>query len=85
MPIQVIGNVKNDHHLTGISAIYIFKYSQLKKSEICIGIDEFVFTLLAHIFLEYGGGLGVVTVESIQDCVNIRWPIWRVVEGNTHN
>jgi hypothetical protein len=36
------------------------------------------------VVLENSRGLGVVAVQSVQDGINVLWPLGRVVEGDTH-
>lgn len=59
-------------------------HSQLQQRQVRKAIHELALTLLHDVFLEDGGGLGIVSVEAVQDRIDVLWPIRRVVEWNTH-
>lgn len=60
------------------------RHSQLKQSQVGVAVVGLVFALRYDVVLENSRGLGVVAVESVQDGINVLWPLGRVVEGNTH-
>jgi hypothetical protein len=37
------------------------------------------------VVLEDSGGLWVVSIETVQDCVDMLWPFWRVIEWDAHD
>lgn len=86
MPIQVIGNVKkNGHHLTGLHDSALGRsYSQLQQCQIGVAIIGPLVTLGGNIFLEDVCGLGVVSVESVEDGVDMLGPFRRIVERDAH-
>jgi len=59
-------------------------HSQLQKRQIRITIIGPVLALLSDIVLEYGGGLGIVSVEAIEDGFDMLRPLGRVVECYAH-
>ena len=60
------------------------RHSQLEQSQVGVAVIGLVFTLRHDVVLENSRGLGVVAVESVQDGINVLWPLGRVVEGDTH-
>jgi hypothetical protein len=57
---------------------------QLQECQVGIAVICLVLTLLHDIVLEYGGRLGVVPVEAIEDLINVLGPVGRVVKGSRH-
>ena len=77
-----------------MSIIYLVKNSRLDKgyaglqfqqSQISIAVVRPVLALLCHIVLEDVRRFRVIPVQSVQDSLNMLWPIWRIVECNTHS
>lgn len=60
------------------------RHSQLEQSQVGVAVIGLVFALRHDVVLENSRGLGVVAVESVQDGINVLWPLGRVVEGDTH-
>lgn len=97
---QVIGNVKSiiihrpkpRKGYVFVGALFIEddarrkneRDSQLEESEVGVTVICPVLALLCHVVLKYGCGLWVVSIETIQDSVNVRWPVRRVIECYTH-
>jgi hypothetical protein len=80
--------LKNDHHNITPSRIWDRKMwnldSQLQQRQICIAIVRSLLALLVHIVLEYGRGLRIVSIESVEDVLNVLGPVRRIVEGYAH-
>lgn len=57
---------------------------QLQQRQVGIAVICLVGALLCDIFLEDGRRLGVVSVQSIEDLVNIFRPLRRVIECDAH-
>ena len=60
-------------------------YSQFQQCQIGIAVICPVLALLCDIVLEDRCSLRIVSVKTIQYTLNMLWPIWRVVECDTHN
>lgn len=60
------------------------RHSQLEQGQVGVAVVGLVFALRHNVVLENCRGLGVVAVESVQDGINVLWPLGRVVERNTH-
>lgn len=60
------------------------KHLQLQQGQVGIAIECPVLTLLHDIVLEYRGRLGVVSVEAVQDGINVGRPGLALVEGDDH-
>ena len=58
---------------------------QLKKRKVGVAIVSLLVTLVLDILLKNGGGLWVVSVESVEDGLNVLWALWRIVEWDTHD
>lgn len=54
---------------------------QLQEGKVAIAVVGLVLALLGDIFLEGGGGLRVVSVEAVEDGLDVFRPVRRVVEG----
>ena len=54
---------------------------QLQEGKVAVAVVGLVFALLGDIFLEGGGGLRVVSVEAVEDGLDVLRPVRRVVEG----
>lgn len=63
----------------------IASYLQLEKRKVCVGVVCFLFALLDNIFLEDAGGLRVVSIEAIQNGIDVLGPVRRVIESNPHS
>lgn len=61
-----------------------FIYSQLQQSQIGVTVVTPIFTLCSNVFLEDVGGLWVVSIETVQDRIDVFRPVGRIIEGNTH-
>lgn len=57
---------------------------QLKKRQVGVAVISLVFALLHHVVLEHGCGLGIVSVQAIQNRVDMLGPIWRIVKRYSH-
>ena len=55
---------------------------QLQEGKVAIAVIGLVLALLGDIFLEGRGDLGVVSVEAVEDGLDVFRPVGRVVEGN---
>jgi hypothetical protein len=55
---------------------------QFQEGKVAIAVIGLVLALLGDIFLEGRGGLGVVSVEAVEDGLDVFRPVGRVVEGN---
>lgn len=60
------------------------RHSQLEQGQVGVAVVGLVFALRHNVVLENCRGLGVVAVESVQDGIDVLWPLGRVVERNTH-
>lgn len=58
--------------------------SQLQQSQVGVAVKCAVLALLSDIVLEYCGGLGVVSVQAVEDGVDMRRPCVALVESNAH-
>ena len=56
--------------------------SQLQQGQVGVAVECPVLALEGHIVLEDGGGLGVVPIEAIEDCLNMGRPGLTLVEGD---
>jgi hypothetical protein len=57
---------------------------QLQQGEVGVAVVRLVLALLHNIVLEDARGLGVVTVEAIEDLLYVVWPLGRKVVGCSH-
>lgn len=57
---------------------------QLQQGQVSVAIIRLFLALLGHIVLEDGSGLGIVSIETIQDGINMLWPLGRIIEGDAH-
>jgi hypothetical protein len=55
---------------------------QFQEGKVAVAVIGLVLALLGDIFLEGGGGLGIVSVEAVEDGLDIFRPVGGVVEGN---
>ena len=55
---------------------------QLQEGQVGVAVIGLVLALLGDIFLEGRGDLGVVSVEAVEDGLDVFRPVGRVVEGN---
>ena len=55
---------------------------QLQEGQVGVAVIGLIFALLGDIFLEGRGDLGVVSVEAVEDGLDVFRPVGRVVEGN---
>ena len=53
---------------------------QLKKRKVGVAIVGLLVALLLDVVLEDRGGLWVVSVQSVEDGLDVLWALWRVVE-----
>lgn len=58
--------------------------SQLQKSQVSIAVKRPLLTLLRNIVLEYCRSLWVVSVEAVQDGLNVSRPCLALVKSDTH-
>lgn len=58
---------------------------QLKKRKVGVAIVGLLVALVLDVLLKDGGGLWVVSVESVEDGLNVLWALWRIVEWDTHD
>lgn len=59
--------------------------SQFQESEIRIAVVCPILALLGHVILEHGCRLGIVSIEAVENGIDVFWPIRRVVEGDAHD
>jgi hypothetical protein len=87
-PVQFMLNIFY-HHKMRISFLPpLFRCSerkmvgnvQLQEGKVAIAVVGLVLALLGDIFLEGGGGLRVVSVEAVEDGLDVFRPVRRVVE-----
>ena len=52
-------------------------HSQFEQRKIGVTVKRLVFTLLCDIFLENRRGLRVVSIETVEDCVDVFGPFGR--------
>ena len=57
---------------------------QFQQRQICIAIVSPVFALLSDVVLKHGGCFGVVSVETVEDGIDVLWSVGRGVEGDAH-
>lgn len=57
---------------------------QLKKRKVSVAVVGLLFALVLDVVLKDGGGLWVVSVQAVEDGLDVLWALWRVVEGDTH-
>lgn len=57
---------------------------QFQQCEACICVEEFLFALLGDIFLEYCCRLGVVAIQTVEDLIDMRGPLFTLVEALRH-
>jgi hypothetical protein len=60
------------------------QHSQLEQGQVGVAVIGLVFALRHDVVLENSRRLGVVAVQSVQDGIDVLWPLGRVVEGDTH-
>ena len=58
--------------------------AQFEKSQIGIAVKCPVFALLHNVVLEHGRGFGVVSIEAVEDGVNVRGARIALVECGDH-
>ena len=58
--------------------------SQLQQRQVRIAVIGAVLALLRHVVLEYGGGFGIVSVETVEDGFDAFGPVGGGVEGYAH-
>ena len=59
-------------------------HSQLQQCQVGIAVECPVFALLYNVVLENGGRLGVVSVQAVEDGIDIGRPSLTLVESDTH-
>jgi hypothetical protein len=57
---------------------------QLQESQIRVTIIRLALALLGHVVLEDLRGFWVVSIEAVQDGVDVFWPLRREVERDAH-
>lgn len=57
---------------------------QFQQRQTGIGVKELFLALLRDIFLECGRRLGIVSVEAVEDFLNVRRPLLALVKGLRH-
>lgn len=60
------------------------KNSQLQQSQVGVAVECALFALLDNIVLEYCGSLGVVSVQAVEDGIDMRRPRITLVKSDTH-
>lgn len=58
---------------------------QLQQSQIGVAVIGAILTLLRHVVLEHGRSFWIVSIEAIENGINVLWPIWRMVKGDAHD
>lgn len=58
---------------------------QLQQGQIGVAVICAILALLRHVVLEHGRGFGVISIEAIQNGINMLWPIRRMVKGDAHD
>ena len=59
-------------------------HSQFQQRKVGVAVVRSVLALLRDIVLEDGGSLGVVSVQAIQDSIDMLWPVRRIIESDAH-
>lgn len=57
---------------------------QLQEREVGIGIVFLFVALMLNVILEDGRRLGIVSIEAIEDGVDVIWPTFCKIERNAH-
>lgn len=57
---------------------------QFQQCKACICVKEFLFALLSDIFLKYRCRLGIVTIQTVEDLIDMRGPLFTLVEALRH-
>ena len=85
-PVQFMLNIFYHHKMRGSLLLFFgvangkSRYIQLQEGKVAIAVVGLVLALLGDIFLEGGGGLRVVSVEAVEDGLDVFRPVRRVVE-----
>ena len=92
--VQFMLNMFYHHKSAHVLLLFLFQYNgrkrriekivdvQLQEGKVAIAVIGLVLALLGDIFLEGRGDLGVVSVETVEDGLDVFRPVGRVVEGN---
>lgn len=86
--LQVIGNVVEFVHRVDRSTIrpkHLIMYSQFQQCQIRITVVRLIFALLCDVFLEYRRRFRVVSIEAVEDGVNVFGPFGREVERHAYH
>ena len=59
-------------------------HSQFQQRQVGVAVVRPILALLGDIVLEDGGGFGIVSVQAIQDGIDMLWPIRGVIESDPH-
>lgn len=54
---------------------------QFQEGQVGVAVISLVLALLGDIFLEGSGGLGIVSIEAVEDCLYVFRAIDREIEG----
>ena len=57
---------------------------QLQHGQIGVAIVRAILALLRHVVLEHGRGFGIVSIEAIENGINVLRSICCMVKGDTH-
>lgn len=57
---------------------------QLQQGQIGVAIIGAILALLRHVVLEHGRGFRIVSIEAIENGINVLRSIWCMVKGDTH-
>ena len=85
---QVIGNVCSI--ITLPSSIYPrcldlnTAHSQFQQRKVGVAVVCPILALLRDIVLEDGGSFGIVSVQAVQDSIDMLWPVRCVIESDAH-
>ena len=60
------------------------KSLQFEQRQASICVKELLLALLIDIFLKCGGGLGVVSIEAVEDFINVSGPLFALVKPLRH-
>ena len=58
---------------------------QLQQGQIGVAVIRAILALLRHVVLEHGRGFGIVSIETIQNAIDVLWPIRRIIKSDTHD
>ena len=61
------------------------EHSQFQQRKVRVAVVGPILALLRDIVLEDGGCFWIVSVQAIQDSIDMLWPLRRVIESDAHS